>query len=297
MGPPPTQQIAVASHPTNTATRTTAFRFMDLPAELRVQVYEELLVVGKVFYTPDPWDIEAGPVRLARWTTYAAPSLSILRVSKQIHHEAEPVYHSKNLFVLPDFFHRRQPFSSGANPKIPHHDRWLFSKAGLTGVKNSNVSFNTRTDTLTGMNSEVWQITKECGDDFKDLSYAERLENAHAHAELCIQGQWRDMTEVLYKVAARYKTLEVDLTSSYCPIGCCRDFEHGARLIGDITADEIYVLGVQHQWEKEQSLEELFSRLKSGVQKPDQSAELMKEKYKCDISPTKSVWESWRILR
>jgi hypothetical protein len=45
------------------------------------------------------------------------------------------------------------------------------------------------------------------------------------------------MTEVLYKVAARYKTLEVDLTSSYCPIGCCRDFAYGSRLICGIKAE------------------------------------------------------------
>jgi hypothetical protein len=103
------------------------------------------------------------------------------------------------------------------------------------------------------------------------------------------------MTEVLYKVAARYKTLEVDLTSSYCPIGCCRDFAYGSRLICGIKAEKTLVLGVQHQWEKEWALEDLFTRLESGVQKSNQSAELMKESYKCDISPTESVWESWRI--
>jgi hypothetical protein len=163
---------------------------MDRPVELRVQVYEELLVVGKVFYTPDHCDIEAGPVHLARWKAYAAPSLSILGVSKQIQNEAEPIYHSKNLFILPDFLHRRQPFSSGVDPKIPHHDRWLFSKAGLTGIKNISVSFNTRTDAPPGMNSSVWGIRKERGVGFKDLSYADRLGNAHLNAALLVKDEW-----------------------------------------------------------------------------------------------------------
>lgn len=44
------------------------FRFMDLPPELRLEVYRLLVVVGKVFYTPDWYDLD-GSVRFEDYAT------------------------------------------------------------------------------------------------------------------------------------------------------------------------------------------------------------------------------------
>lgn len=74
---------------------------MDLAAELRVQVFEYLVVVGKIFYTPDEYDRDEGPIRFDGCDEHATPSLQLLRVCKQICDEAEDVYATKNLFVLP----------------------------------------------------------------------------------------------------------------------------------------------------------------------------------------------------
>lgn len=72
---------------------------MNLPPKLRVEVYRQLEVVGKIFYTPDWYEIQEG-VRFKERDTTPPPSLSILRVSKTIHKETEDVYMSQNVFVL-----------------------------------------------------------------------------------------------------------------------------------------------------------------------------------------------------
>lgn len=65
---------------------------MDLPVELRLLVYEELVVVGKVFFTPDYYELTEGG-RFKDYEQYRKPRLQILRVSREVRNEAERVYH------------------------------------------------------------------------------------------------------------------------------------------------------------------------------------------------------------
>ncbi|KZM21070.1 hypothetical protein ST47_g7761 [Ascochyta rabiei] len=160
------------------------FRFLDLPTELRMEIYEYLAIVGKVFYSPEGYCIYS---RYEGWSSYDTPSLQILRVCKQIHDEAEEVYMSKNLFVLPDFFHLRQPFRAPpaaiygpSHTNIVHNNRWLFSKRALKLVKNISVSFNPRQSIPLGMDHAAWEeATEEDHESYQDMVARARLQPSH----------------------------------------------------------------------------------------------------------------------
>jgi hypothetical protein len=77
------------------------FRFLDLSPEIRNMIYKEVLFVGKIHFAPERQP-NAGRHYYERG--YEKPQLSLLRVCKQAHAEAEPLYLSMNLFELPDNF-------------------------------------------------------------------------------------------------------------------------------------------------------------------------------------------------
>jgi hypothetical protein len=73
------------------------FRFLELPPEIRNLIYEEIHFVGQIYF---PSKDAIGGWERCSWN-YEKAQLALLRVCKQVHDEAEPLYLSKNLFLLP----------------------------------------------------------------------------------------------------------------------------------------------------------------------------------------------------
>ena len=103
-----TETYPVATRSPSTACQRPPFRFLDLPPELRMLIYGELVVVGRVFFSPDWYEIEEGR-RFDEYKQSTRPNLAILRVSRAVHDEAEDIYLSKNIFVLPPLWNYVQP--------------------------------------------------------------------------------------------------------------------------------------------------------------------------------------------
>ena len=137
--PAPANFSMSAALPKDATTSTTPFRFMDLPVELRLQVYRQFVVVGKVFFTPDSYDCRNN-IRFKDCEKYPKPSLAILRVSKALHAEAKDVYIAENLFVLPFNFERHGPSNHSSN----RNHRTLFSAGAVSKLRHVSVEVSSR---------------------------------------------------------------------------------------------------------------------------------------------------------
>jgi len=286
---------------------------MDLPTELRVMVYEELVVVGKVFYTPDAYAV-ANEKRFKHWTSYRAPSLAILRVSKQVHNEAEEVYLGKNLFVLPDQCTTREPFlqklgpndhgSGGAHTPFP--DRWLFSASGPQLIRNISVCFSPRSDSFHPPGHLFW----DAFNNFDVMTPAARHQAAHDAAEEFLREDFQELLSDLTLVLCsptpkRLDYLESDLTNAYCPTGCCRMVTECWRQLMSLGPRATVFLGVRDAVEEADIMDWVWDWVyyENHVMHDDFEGKLevdkdgMREVFGIVFNPNRTHWEQWKIDR
>jgi hypothetical protein len=257
-GTSPVQEAPAAT----TTSSDKPFRFLDLPIEIRLYIYEQLVVVGKIFYTPSQLEKQEGS-RFLEMDDYAAPELTMLRVNKQIYDEAEPVYLSKNLFVLPLGAHLKQPFVSA--DEVGRNDRPLFSIRGLRFVQNISLAFvSFQSQPYVHMASDWGTHGNPDYTDFVDTQA--RWEHIHQMADLRMSLVLDDIFVALNtQLESTYRYLEMDFTNAFCPIGCCRLLEEACNLT-PIETDQsrpeaIALLGLRSEEEEKVVIENLKSTL------------------------------------
>jgi hypothetical protein len=254
MGPqaaPVTQGSIVPAIATLTAM---PFRFMDLPPELRIHIYEELVAVGKVFYTPDWYDVDEG-TRFKDYKQYRKPSLSILRVSKAVHEEAEDHYLGRNLFVLPSMFEDMQPCQQHIETStVRKAQPWLFSNTALLKVKRISVSLCLRNSNVPSiMGRSEWADSDiDSPGLFDSMTPAQRRDYAH---DLVLEwhGNYRNNMSYSISEFRNLEAIEVDLTNAYCPMGCCRTF-YMTWALAMRHVKKVRILGSRNDEEKDMVL-------------------------------------------
>ncbi|KAF2465281.1 uncharacterized protein BDR25DRAFT_85952 [Lindgomyces ingoldianus] len=91
------------------ANATSAFRFLNLPYELRLRVYELILIIPKTL------DLDPANARAV------APSLRLFLVSHRTHEEAYRVFYGRNTFrtfpIHGRFFHTNAPLLARLSPR------------------------------------------------------------------------------------------------------------------------------------------------------------------------------------
>ena len=219
---------------------------MDLPAELRLQIYGHLVIVGKVFHKPDDDSVLSNP-RLKDFRAYRKPDLSILRVSKAVHKEAEEVYLSQNLFVLP------VPLEINYDPDTAASH--MFSGNASKYVKHISIGVSfVMPDWMPSGHAHTWATLESFSPGlFDQYSREERLQLLHSEALYDFRLQQDAIDDWLFNLKA-LKTIEVDLMNAYCPMGCCRNFEVYPYLPHLGHLEKIRLLGLRHEKEQQDYL-------------------------------------------
>lgn len=276
--------------------------FMDLPVELRLQVYRELVVVGKIFYSPERCSSECS-TRLNGYKVYSKPSLTILRVSKIIHREAEDLYLSQNLFVLPSDFGERYPLARRKGLKR----RFLFSVNGLRQIKHVSIEISSQNTKHHTPNRAYWNNIEFCNPGFFDGMTAEQgLKQAHKTALRSYDVSFYDSNHRIRRLGS-LQTIELDFTNAYCPVGCCRMVEMRDAFTPSIfRVQRIRMLGLRHRVEEEKLLTdwtaeaESFSAVYEEHEKywlPEKrwSVADLHKRYNITFGTKDDPWEQWKM--
>ena len=255
-------------------------------------VYEEVVVVGKVFYTPSEHDIWNGK-RCQDHQLYRKPELQLLRVCKKIHDEAECAYLSKNLFVLPIRWFECQPFRKLDHFHIRDSEsdtQYLFSEAGLSHIKNVSIAIDQKLAGDFNMGFNRWKYEEHVlhNTPFEQLSPQERLDRVHESARSAFGTTIIAMNRQLahFKTPLRY--FEVDFTNAFCPFGDCRLIAHAAMFwFRGASPAVLDILGLKASTETR-----LFTRLIDLwiSQREVKAYDVLRYKKVGDVTP----WDKWR---
>jgi hypothetical protein len=227
-------------------------------------VYEECLVVGKIFYTHNRDDRYIGD-RYVNYKLFGKPLLALIRVCKQIHAEAEPIYLSKNLFVLPAYFAKHESivelrdiasevgaYEAGAHEGLTN-TRSLFSKAGISYIRNISIPVDQIFTVKSGRSYDEWMNDKDEGSAawWGELSPYDRYLQRHKSELDYVKGCWRGDLKYLELFTSGFRFLELDLSAVCCPKGCCRHIDHVVGpWIAHIKPQEFHVIGLCYEQEE-----------------------------------------------
>lgn len=239
----------------------TPFPFMDLPSELRCEVYKYLLVVGKVFFTKLDPNIHH-KARYKDHQAYRKPDLAILRVSKEVCAEAEDIYFTYNMFVLPVRF---EEYARNSREVPESRRRVLFSKRAWRKIRHLGVEVSSM-----GAQFVLEEEASELAHSLTNIrwrpSYIHDEQREYIHEKTLRKAE--DIVEHVFAWLMDMKearTIEIDFTSAYCPLACCRLLFQTCMVYVLARMEKVRILGLSDEPEEDEFTEEWGQHLTTAV--------------------------------
>ena len=185
---------------------TSAFRFLDLPPELRNAIYEFCLIVDKV-QIRSPGCVTTYDMRLTPSPKQAQTQL--FRTCKQVNSEARQTYISKNIFVIVPGPCAEPPYSPLFRSA---HDKKLLRRLSVSLDYRDHKHF--AVESYVGHNINYY---------FRRMGIAEELIHSRTHtisSEFMAGGTWFSLFSFVTTLKLDY--LQINLQNCFCPSGCDR---------------------------------------------------------------------------
>lgn len=173
--------------------------FMDLPREIRDQIYVLLLTVGT--------EIVAHPTWFEESTNFEAedvnrPTVALLRVNWQISNEAAAILYGHNTWRIPDLAHLE------LNIYAKYGDQFRHVTVHLDR-RDNDAHFTTR-------------MVEETYERCISLPMLERIRKTHNHRLKKFEQSMSVRGTLVLRHMSRIQSLTIVVYNLYCPSGCCR---------------------------------------------------------------------------
>lgn len=221
------------------------FWFMDLHKEIRLEIYEYLLVPGVITlrHSDGVYDEDERYAELENTPIYAETQLFL--VSKQVKDGSLPLYLSRNLFIVPPG--RQSWICAQALYDSPNHVIYGSTSAQL--FRRLSIAFDLRDCNLQTMAVQsIGAMTAPDTAYWPRLSFTERMMAIHSSAEDdLISHHWCLLGETI-ALHLRLNFLQLNFENSYCPFGCCDLRGHAVKRLTEVdwaySPKLIEILGV-----------------------------------------------------
>ena len=212
-------------------------RFLQLPLVVKNKIYEELLVVGRVYPFPCSEDFEITQSsrdprmldpRYKEMTTAQVPELQILRLCRQIKEEGERIYLEKNHFVLPRIAAQYVlPCRSIFLTKFPKgiERPWSLPSSAVTYLRSLSITFDFRDEdkkmAAMGMHMSGGlpgnsDFVRHPGNVTEDL-HDKWIHDARMGE---LKQRWAQFYHGIGYCSL--DLIQIDISRCYCPLGCHR---------------------------------------------------------------------------
>lgn len=236
------------------------FRFMDLPKDIRLNVYDYVLKPGKVtLQFKKEYAGWGGDSRYAGMTGPVHAQTQLFQISKEVRDEALPLYLAQNMFIYPHI-----PSCSLGTLSMDMY----YGESCAAHMRSLSVAFDFRcTQKIhnqffgTREQAELEQSAGAESDVWWKSSKVERQEELHEGAVGFIECSYDSICQNV-RLLKRLDYLQVNVRNAVCGWGCCRMVSTVASQLFDEdqpwanTPRLLEVLGVHGEQEKDDFLVE-----------------------------------------